>query len=1712
LQTLHTTQQAVFPFDFTTIVARGRVRPTVTRAAASGVRAAAASLACLLGLMASAAWAAAPPVAPAVQAASDYTIIGLPDTQKYTGEIDGGQVGMWEAQTQWIVANRQALNIVYVAHYGDCVEHGNSTTEWNRFEAAMDDLEPAQTGLPYGIPYGITVGNHDQSPAGSTSSSSTLLFNQYFGVSRFSGRSYYGGHYGSNNDNHYDLFTAGGEKFIALYLEYDSSATPSDAELGWADDVLRTHSDRRAIVVRHELISSDALKDNPNLFLMLCGHLSSEGRRSDTFNGSTVHTVLTDYQSRTNGGNGYLRIMTFSPSAGEIRVKTYSPWLDQYETDSNSQFTLPFTPSALTITASADPQGTISPSGEIGVLSGGSQSFTITPNAGYIIADVLVDDVSVGPVASYAFNAVTTSHTIHATFASEPVAGGSVRFEQTASGGTLNLASVTTTELVGVAGDLYLAAVSSRSFAEPTSVSGLGLAWTRVRNQCGGRNLGGVVLYVAQGVPSGNGSVTATFASARASATLIVNRYSGAATLSPIAAVVSGNTLGVSGSCSGGSDNNAYSLPITTTVPGSLVFGAASMRNTSHTPGPGFVERNERKSGSSGSGTSSIAVMDGTPPTGPTTVSGAFSQDVDWAVIAIEIRPGDGGEPQPTPDIAATPASHDFGSVAVGATSTQQFVVRNDGNADLSVAAPTLQGGNTSHFDIVSGGTAVVLGPGDTHNISVRFEPNSSGTKSTTLRISSNDPDEDPLDIALTGSAFVQTPDITVNPTSHAFGVITPPASAQQVFQVGNSGNGDLVVTAVSTVGADAAEFTVGALTLPFTLAPGGTRNVTVTFTPSTTALRSATLRIASSDPDEASVDVPLSGGQAQPETFTITASAGPQGTITPSGEIDVQSGGSQSFTITPDQGFFIADVVVDGVSVGPVTSYTFNAISSSHTIHATFAEMPVAGGSVRFEQTASGATLSLASVTTTDLVGVAGHLYLAAVSSRNFAEPTSVSGLGLAWTRVRSQCAGRNQTGIALYVAQGVPSGNGPVTATFASALKSATLVVNRYSGAATLSPIGAVVSGNTGGVSGACSGGTDSNAYSLPITTSVPGALVFGAATMRNAAHTPGPGFVERNEQMAGSSGSSASSIAVMDATPPGAATTVSGTFSKIVDWAVIAIEVRPGDGGEPQPTPDIAVTPASHDFGSVAVGDSSTQQFVVRNDGDADLSVAAPTLQGGNTSHFDIVSGGTAVVLGPGDTHNISVRFEPTSSGTKSTTLRISSNDPDEDPLDIALTGSAFVQTPDITVNPTSHAFGVVTPPDSAQQTFQVGNSGNGDLVVTAVSIVGADAAEFTVEAPALPFTLAPSDTLDIIVTFTPSTTELRSATLRIASDDPDEASLDVPLSGGEAPPGIVFGEVQSGTSASAASVTTSAPLLARAGDLYLAAVSCKSNRQASSVQGLGLVWSRVDAQCSGRNQTGVDLWIATGTPAAVDGAVTATFASAPSGAAIVVSRYSGASGVLGAVVSANSIGLDGACANGIDAATYSVPLPPVTPNAVVYAAVALRNTSHTPGNDFVERLEVHSAGGGSGAGGLAVVERTAASGDLSGTFGSLLDWAAVAVEIRPAGAAKMLAADEPSEPAAVAGIPRVVVLDSAPNPFNPRTTIHFGLPEARSVRLSIYDIAGRRIRVLVDGVRGAGMHEAAWAGIDASDRQVPSGIYLAVLEAGNVSRSLKLLLTK
>ncbi|MCK4294016.1 MAG: tandem-95 repeat protein [Planctomycetes bacterium] len=300
-----------------------------------------------------------------VSGPEDFTIVVLPDTQKYAQSYPD----IFTSQTEWIIANKEALNIVFVTHEGDIVNTWNSITEWDRANTSMSLLDGV-------VPYSVVPGDHDhygEDPPGSTE-----YYEQYFPALRFTGYSWWGGSYAGNyggdynedyphtNNNNYQLLKIGGEDYIFLSLDF----CPSQDEIDWANGVLTTYSDRRAILTTHALLDTganysgsgdfwlypdgtsnptgdtsliwyDLIRNHENLELVLCGHMHGEARRTDdNLFGKPVHQLLANYQGRANGGDGWLRTMRFVPAENKVYVETYSPWRDEYETDGDSQFSL----------------------------------------------------------------------------------------------------------------------------------------------------------------------------------------------------------------------------------------------------------------------------------------------------------------------------------------------------------------------------------------------------------------------------------------------------------------------------------------------------------------------------------------------------------------------------------------------------------------------------------------------------------------------------------------------------------------------------------------------------------------------------------------------------------------------------------------------------------------------------------------------------------------------------------------------------------------------------------------------------------------------------------------------------------------------------------------------------------------------------------------------------------------------------------------------------------------------------------------------------------------------------------------------------------------------------------------------------------------------------------------------------------------------------
>jgi len=209
-----------------------------------------------------------------------------------------------------------------------------------------------------------------------------------------------------------------------------------------------------------------------------------------------------------------------------------------------------------------------------------------------------------------------------------------------------------------------------------------------------------------------------------------------------------------------------------------------------------------------------------------------------------------------------------------------------------------------------------------------------------------------------------------------------------------------------------------------------------------------------------------------------------------------------------------------------------------------------------------------------------------------------------------------------------------------------------------------------------------------------------------------------------------------------------------------------------------PDISVTPLSYDFGNVEVKKSKTASFKVKNNGKADLLIST-SITGTDVSMFTITSSGGNKTIKPGKTLTIKVVFKPTSGGSKSSTLEITSNDPDTPTIDIPLTGTApfSAKTPDISVVQTTLDFGSVKVGKKVTKTLKITNNGSGDLLITLSGLEGTD---FSIQGSSS-VTIKAKKSYSLKVLFTPKSAGLETATLEVSSNDPDTPTLEISLSG-------------------------------------------------------------------------------------------------------------------------------------------------------------------------------------------------------------------------------------------------------------------------------------------------------------------------------------------
>ena len=171
-----------------------------------------------------------------------------------------------------------------------------------------------------------------------------------------------------------------------------------------------------------------------------------------------------------------------------------------------------------------------------------------------------------------------------------------------------------------------------------------------------------------------------------------------------------------------------------------------------------------------------------------------------------------------------------------------------------------------------------------------------------------------------------------------------------------------------------------------------------------------------------------------------------------------------------------------------------------------------------------------------------------------------------------------------------------------------------------------------------------------------------------------------------------------------------------------------------------PDVAVNPASFDFGTVFVGAQPTQTMTVSNPGTAPLVVT-----GISSGHPSVTVDLGLFTLAPRAARNVVIRFAPTSAGLVNTVLEIASNDPDSPTKTVPVTGNA-VPAPAFAVSPESFDVSLLTN-TATSRTLRVSNSGGSPYIFTAEPVIQTPSGTVVVQGDADNVDL-PKDAADVL----------------------------------------------------------------------------------------------------------------------------------------------------------------------------------------------------------------------------------------------------------------------------------------------------------------------------------------------------------------------------
>ncbi|MBI9102228.1 MAG: choice-of-anchor D domain-containing protein [Spirochaetales bacterium] len=694
----------------------------------------------------------------------------------------------------------------------------------------------------------------------------------------------------------------------------------------------------------------------------------------------------------------------------------------------------------------------------------------------------------------------------------------------------------------------------------------------------------------------------------------------------------------------------------------------------------------------------------------------------------------------------------DFGYELIDATpsSPQTITIENIGQIDMTVTTISLDtggiGNNPFVLDYSSMPLPYTLSPDDTAEFSVVFQPSvltHEGQIDAVITIGSSDEEYGNFTIDCTGygdtgqTLQVNLNDIEIDDDSSAAdfnSIILGNVSTAKTITLINAGHENLTIDSIeleTLTGNPFAINTSGVIT-PFTLVPAEEKEFTIVFQPSLEVTHETTLNaeivIGYTDSESSDFIINVQGTGTQLATPEVTVKRAGVDFI--SDDTIYNYGSIDVGVLTPPNTIFeisntgTANLVISGINLTDNTNYSFSDLTTSYTL----APGDVIYKTITFDPQSGGVKEAILSIPSTD-------------SDEN-PFVLKLTGTGVASPELTLK------SGTTEYFHNSTPY-------TFDSRV-------------------------------------VDTNSTSIQFTIFNEGSSALNITTVTLGDTTNYTLGSSLNETSIVPGGSSTFTLAFTPQTTGSLPTTITiDSDDPEDDPFILSISGE----ATATPLPEISVLRSAsdyesnvttYDYGNILKGQSQNMDFQIKNSGSANLVISGINIT--NATNYSFSDSSTSANIAPGDSIYKTITFSPTSTGTLDASLSVFSNDADENPFILKLTGIGVTPEIEVTEGATTFTNGGAASDfeyqklneTSGVKIYTIENTGTYPLTISNV-VLSAGVNDYSMSPPSTPFILNPAETETFTVSFTPLSESVITGAVTIGSNDQDDTNYILNLTG-------------------------------------------------------------------------------------------------------------------------------------------------------------------------------------------------------------------------------------------------------------------------------------------------------------------------------------------